>query len=365
MTSFFSRHTSVQGAGTRYRVSGVCMLLSLLMGWLPMPVAALGTAAGTVIPNSASMHFSVDGTPRELRSNVSRVQVDEILDVVVVAEQADPVAIDSPTARAVLSFLVTNTGNGNEDYRLFLDTNLNEGGFDPTSAQLFIEHNGTPGLQTGAGGDLVHVEGAGFPFEADGQHTVYVTAAIPASLSAHAESRIRLRAVAATLVDQTGVDDPSTPGFPSPGAAFANAGDGGSTAVVGLSHASEGPVFFAISGFRVDAPVVTIDKTAIAVQAPDGTSAVRPGSVVAYQLKVEVRGSGSVDNVVLRDLLPPQLAFVAGSLSVNGSVDDDDLEPAGLDDAGFVPELGLLQVSLGTLDGTTGSHLITFSATIR
>ena len=341
-----------------------CLLVPTL-SLLSVPAAARGTEAGTIIPNTADMHFTVDGANRSIRSNTTTTRVDEILDVVVVAEQAEPVTTDSPMTEAILSFLVTNIGNGNEDYAIRLQSNINEGGFDPVATTLYVEQNGVPGLQVGAGGDLPYIEGSTLSFAANAQHSIYVVAEIPAGVTSNALSQVRLRAVSATLFAQTGLHDPDLPDFPLPGTDFPLAGDHGSTAVVGLSHNPAEPVFFDVSGFKIDAPIVTLDKSAIAVRALDGSDAVRPGSIVDYQLQVVVLGNGAIERATLTDSLPPELAFIAGSLRINGSIEDDDFDPIGLDAGGFDRNQGLLQVPLGMLGSTTGSHVITFSATIR
>lgn len=341
----------------------------ILLSFLPGLTMAAGTAAGTLIPNTATMTFAVDGAHKNTRSNTTLTLVDEVLDVVVAPEQAEPVAIDSPMDSAVLSFLVSNTGNGSEAYHLFLDLNINEGGFDPAAGQLFIESNGVPGLQTGPGGDQPHVDGTAVVIAAGALLSVYAVAEIPGALATHAESRIRLRAVSGTLIAAAGIDDPDSPDFPQPGSNFAGLGDGGTHAVVGLTHQSAQPVFFAFSGFRVDAPVVTLNKTAVAVRAPDGSDAVRPGSLVDYRLQVEVRGAGGIGAASLTDVLPAELDFVAGSLAINGVPEDDDLEPAATDIGGFDGGLRTVKISLGdiALAGPAGAavHIVTFSATIR
>ena len=223
-------------------VAGIWMLILLS----PV-VQAAGTAAGSLIANTATMQFAIDGTVKETRSNTTRTRVDEVLDVVVTAEQAEVVAIDSPAENAVVSFLVTNTGNGTEDYRLFLDLHVNEGGFDPSSGLLHLESNGIPGLQTGAGGDVPLVEGSPVTMPAGGMVTVYAVATIPGALAANAESHIRLRAVSSTLAAAAGVADPDSPEFPPPGTSYPGAGDGSTHAVVGLTHSAAQPVFFSMA----------------------------------------------------------------------------------------------------------------------
>ncbi|MCP5181622.1 MAG: hypothetical protein H6993_04215 [Pseudomonadales bacterium] len=357
--------TSTWTSKATHRLTGGLPAVGFALALLVSGAHAAGTAAGTLIPNTATMTFRVDGEIRLESSNTTRTRVDEVLDVVVVAEQGEPVAIASPTSSAVLSFLVSNTGNGQEHFVLTLEAGVNEGGFDPQAAGLFVEGNGIPGLQTGPGGDEPLVMGAQLALAPNENRSVYVQADIPADLRAYSEGFIRLQAVAATLIDATGQSDPRAPGFPGPGAAFPGAGDGGTTAVAGLTLSDQHPVFFAVSGFRIDAPVVTVEKVSTAVRAADGSDAVGPGAVVDYRVRVSVRGDGTVDNARLTDPLPVELSFVPGSLRIDGQLEDDDFEPADVDQAGYDAVAGALNVGLGALVGGGPDREITFSATIR
>ena len=103
------------------------LLLGLALCLALGQAVARGTSAGTVIPNTADMHFTVDGEMRSIRSNTTETRVDEILDVVVVAEQVEPVTTDSPMTEAILSFLIINIGNGDEDYGIRLQSNIKAG----------------------------------------------------------------------------------------------------------------------------------------------------------------------------------------------------------------------------------------------
>jgi|GEM_PF-6260729 len=184
---------------------------------------------------------------------------------------------------------------------------------------------------------------------------MYVVADSPAGISANALSTLRLRAVPATLLAQTGQHDPDLPDSPVPGTAFPVVGDNGVMAVFGLSRDLSEPVFFAQYGFRIDAPIVTLDKLATTALALQGSDAVRPGSIADYQRQVVVLGNGAVERATLTDLLPPELAFIAGSLCINGLIEDNDFGPVGLDACGFDQNHGLLQVPLRMLGSATGS----------
>ena len=126
--------------------------------------AAIGTGAGARIDSAAQMTFDVAGVAQPIvASNTVTLDVDEVLDAVVVSQDAAPVSVASGATGAWLSFSVTNTGNGSEPFRLVVDAAITGDDFDPTSPAIYIESNGTPGLQIGAGGDTPYVIGSNDP----------------------------------------------------------------------------------------------------------------------------------------------------------------------------------------------------------
>ncbi len=146
--------------GLRQRVDAALRstaALSLLV-WSSY-AAAIGTGAGARIDSTAHMTFDVAGVAQPIvASNTVTLDVNEVLDAVVVSQDAAAVSVASGATGAWLSFSVTNTGNGSEPFRLVVDAAITGDDFDPTSPAIYIETNGTPGLQIGAGGDTPYVD---------------------------------------------------------------------------------------------------------------------------------------------------------------------------------------------------------------
>ena len=92
----------------------------------------------------------------------------------------------------------------------------------------------------------------------------------------------------------------------------------------------------------------------------DATSA-----VVTYQLTVTVSGSGGAESLVIRDPLPAELEYQAGTLSVSGSAEDDDFAPAGTDNSGFDAGNTSLVIDRGAVAGGSPDIVITFDAALR
>ena len=90
------------------------MLASLLCGaaLLPgLPAWAAGTAAGTIIDNTAQVDFDIGGASLTRNSNTVRITVDERIDVVVTMQCQQVLVNSGGVARSVL-FAVLNTGKG-------------------------------------------------------------------------------------------------------------------------------------------------------------------------------------------------------------------------------------------------------------
>ena len=342
-------------------------LLGLLLQGAAAGTLALGTDAGTVITNTATLSFEVDGASQPLVESASvAMRVDERLDATTVSRDGGLVLVASPAPEATASFEVTNTGNGAERYRLTVETDIDEGGFDPLPAQIYIESNGVPGLQTGAGGDHPYIGGADDPeLGSDQTIVVHVVSEVPAALGAGAQGAVRLSAVARTIVDAVGVDTPDDAAFPAPGADFTGLGDDGVVAVVGRSNAAAAGTISAETLLQVDGPVLSFTKTALSVDDGEGGSRVISGARVVYELAVEVQGSGAIDAVVLNDPLPENIAYEAGSLALDGVAQDDDFLPVGSDGAGFDGSRGAITVDIGRLVAGAPERRVTFAATVR
>ena len=341
-----------------------------------LPAAAVGTSAGGRIDNSAQMTFDVAGVAQPtVTSNTVSVVVDEVLDAVVISQDAAPVQVAGGAVAAALSFNVTNTGNGSEPMHLAVDAAVSGDDFNPTAALIYLESNGSPGLQTGAGGDTAYVVGTNDPVLAhDTGVVVYVASNIPTGLAQGALGRVSLRAVPRTVFVQTGTDDPANPAFPAPGASYPGAGDpavggGNVTAVVGTTFAPAVLKLRAEGTYRVSAGNVTLSKTVVSVSDPQGGNKLVPGAVVRYQIGVSVASSSTAQGLVVRDPLPASLAYVAGSLLVSplppGQQVDDDFLPAGSDNTGFDGPNNSVVVTLGDVAGGGAPIVISFNTTIR
>ena len=300
--------------------------------------AAEGVLAGTLIENTASASYSTGGGgTATVDSNTVQVQVDELLDVVIASQDSGAVAIGS--GQAVLTYEITNTGNGPEAFDLTADPAVAGNDFDVTIESIVID-NGNGIYEPGV--DTVLAPGTATPLiDPDEALTVFVIVSAPSGVADGETSQVNLLAEADT---GTGV----------PGTTFAGAGEGGSDAVVGTTNAD------ADTNGSLIASVATVTLTKSATIAdPFGGSEAVPGATVTFTILAEVAGSGSIADLRITDTMPGNTTYSVGTLALDGSP----LTDASDADEGSASQAAGVNVLIGTASGGT-NYEVTFDVTI-
>lgn len=328
---------------TGHRYAGAVAALLLAAG-IPA-VQAAGTAAGTDITNVAEATYTdPNGNPQVARSNGATLRVDELLDVTVVGNDAGIVLVASPDADAVLSFTLTNTGNGDEAFALSFDDALAGDDYDPANVRIYLD-NGDGILDPLA--DTLYVRGANDPLlAADQSRVVFVAADIPAGLANSSQGQVRIGAEAVTVL--------GTPGADSPGVTFAGAGAGGSDAVVGSSGADDNLQ----NGFLVSDVAAALQKSQVVLDPFGGNNPV-PGATITYTLTFSVTGSGTLTGLRISDPVPANTTYVPGSIRHNGTALTDVVDA----DAGRFTG-SVVDVDVGSVVAPSTS-VVTFQVTIN
>ena len=206
---------------------------------VPQAAYAEGVAAGTPIENTAQATFTIGTETQTVPSNTVIVTVDEILDVAVTSLDGGNVPLSNDGA--VLSFLVTNSGNGPEAYEITIDAALTDDEFDPEIIKIAYDSNGSGAYEEGED-ELLPVDGVIPEILADGVLQIFVIGALGDDPDDGQTADVRLTATATT-------------GTGAAGTVFAGEGVGGSDAVVGTTTAlsdSDGTYIVAISAVSLD-----------------------------------------------------------------------------------------------------------------
>ena len=311
--------------------------LAIAAALITTPAHAGGVKAGTLIENTASATYDGGAGPVTIPSNTITVKVDELLDVTVTSRDSGPVS--AAPGSAVLTFELTNTGNGPEAYTLTANPAVAGNDFDTTVNGIAVDTNGNgvydPGVDQMLTGPATTAAIA-----ADASLTVFVLVTIPGGVADGDQSDVSLLAEAVT-------------GTGAPGTAFAGQGAGGGNAIVGSTGANA----TATGSSSVGITDVDLIKSAT-VRDPFGGTGIVPGATITYAIRAEVRGSGSVSDLVVTDAAPADTTYVAGSLKLDGAT----LTDAADADAGRSGTSGI-SVDLGTVSGGS-SRTATFQVTI-
>ena len=304
---------------------------------------AIGTAAGTNITNTATVNYSLGGTPATITSNTTTVAVAELVNVTL-ALQSPTISVAAGGSNAALLFLVTNTGNGSEAFTLAGDSVLVGDDFDPTPAAPFIylDSDSSGDLSPG---DTPYVAGSNDPvLAADASVAVLLVNNIPAGLPDGEYGRSELTATANT-------------GTGAPGTVVPGQGTGGVDAVIGTAG-GEVAVF---GQYLVGDILVSAVKSQVVLD-PFGGSQPIPGAAITYQVVVTATGTGVALGAAFTDPIPANTTYVAGSLRLNGTPLSDS---ADADAGSFVPGPARVAVGLGNLTSAAGPQTIDFRVTIN
>ncbi|MHA7818787.1 MAG: hypothetical protein ACX930_03955 [Erythrobacter sp.] len=306
---------------------------------LSAPAIAEGVSAGTLIENTASATYENGAGTQTVDSNTVTVRVDEILDVTVTS--LDSGAVGTAPGESVLTFEVTNTGNGPEAFTLTANPAVAGNDFDTTITSIAIDTNGNGTYDPGVDQILTGPETTPV-LAADEALTVFLIVETPAGVSDGQESDIELLAEAAT-------------GTGAPGTSFAAQGVDRGDAIVGATGADASAIGSLVTG------IAAVDLTkAVSLLDPFGGASAVPGSIATFTITATVTGSGTVDSLVVTDAIPAGTAYSVGTLALDSGA----LTDAVGDDAGEASDASGITVDLGTV-ASGDVYTITFDVVIE
>lgn len=343
----FLSHPKSCSSARLLSVSACLLLLAPQISW------AAGTPAGTIISNTATLNYSIGGTVKPpLTAAPVTIKVDELIQPVLTWQDAAPVAVNVLGTNDVLTFLLTNTGNGQEAFSLARTNGplpLPAGNYTPlngTIGSIYLENGLKPGFQaSGPNADTAYVAGVNDPNLAPSAgQIIYVISNTP-NVATNDQGEVLLSAASLT---------PGAAGA-LPGTGLAGLGQGGGYAVVGATRAQAS----AKGSYLTNGVALAVTKSVTGVVDPNGTAVVMPGAVMTYQIAVVLTGVGTAANLVITDPLPANTTYVPGSIIVNGTAKTD---AADADNAQFAANT--VSVSLGNV-AAPANIVITFRATIN
>ncbi len=330
-------------AASRLAARRAVLLLPLLL-FLNAPSAwADGTPSCTEITNQASASFTIGESDYVRVSNTTVTTVAQLIDVSVVWQDAAAVVVRPGDTSRVLTFLVTNTGNGADGFSLEGASELAGDDFDPVLEAIYLDGDDDgvwdPDL------DELYVPGSNDPsLDAGASIVVFLLSGIPAD-AAHGE-------LAASELIAT-----SNTGSGAPGTVILGVAPCGADAIVGTSGGRAADV----GEYVVSTVEVSLLKSA-SIADPFGGVEPMPGAVITYSVVVTVEGTETAEDVTVVDAIPTNTTYVPGTLGLNGAALTDEADGDAGDVGATAP--GAVTVALGDLAGGEAVQIVTFDVTI-
>ncbi|MAD45179.1 MAG: hypothetical protein CMI02_01700 [Oceanospirillaceae bacterium] len=321
---------------------------------------AAATPAGTDIENTATATYYAagDSTNALTAQSTFTFKVQELIDVTISSDATESTVTSGETG-VVVSYVITNTGNGSEDFTI-TDVNGTGDDFDLEGISLYYEDNnaGFDGTESTVAADGV------INLDAGESVTILAVVNVPATAGDGQSAETTLTAVSNTSGASAAAE----------GDVLDGVGDDGVDAVI----ASAGANYQADHTYTVEnTTLVRVAKNIIGYEDQFGGDSRIPGATVTYQILVSVYDD--VTDLVITDPLPEDVTYEEGTLyyeaadnsgndiSSSGTLlsDDSDTDIGKFEQS--ADENGRVTVDLGDVDydSTTLFYTIQFQATIN
>ncbi len=307
--------------------------------------------AGAVVTSPVDVTYVSGGAPYAASAGHA-FPVDRAVDVSVV-KNTDAVILPSDT-NAALSFLVTNLTNTVMRFNLAVVSQATNS-WTLNNVRIYRDDNNSGTLD---GGDTQYSDAASFGDLATGATTtVLIVADAPANLTAGQAALYDLIATAVdagalTVASQTAGPDTTGVDTVFRDAAGSTAGDGARDG----RHSATAAFNVSLSALSV-----VLNKTVVVLDQWGGSDPI-PGATLRYTITATTTGSGTASNVTITDPLPPNTAYVAGSLRLNGAALTDAADGDAGDAGATTPNE--VTVRLGNLTSLSPAQTIQFEVRI-
>jgi uncharacterized repeat protein (TIGR01451 family) len=373
-------------------LSAVLLFGAILAVMFPAGAWADGTAAGTVISNTATIEYVVGTTTLTVEDSTTTFLVDRVVDLTV-SRTGEAYTTGTAGGTVVLTFTVTNTGNDTFDFNLE--------GVDLDGVADPYDDDGTDTLnEVTVEGIYVDSEEAGpvddyvtgnYTYEEsdteesiddlgqDERINVYMVCNVPDTA---ADGAIAVMLLRATALDSDGNEMAEDSGGDDTTIVQTVFADGNSD--YASEDAARNAEAVAIDAFQVQAPSLTVTKTSEvqedSINGEDNPMAI-PSARVRYTIVIANGGSSEASGLVVTDAIPDNTWFFVGSITVDGETVDTTATTAtatysadGGENYTHTPVEGTdgedqsvtdIRVELGTAVAAQGSATVTFDVIIQ
>lgn len=287
-------------------------LVNLLFAFIALHAQAQGVAAGTVISNTVVV--TANGLAGQSLQASTEFTVAEVLNLNLISLDTQKIAVLSPARDRVLSFQLSNSGNGTESFTVTRNSAFTGDDFDPIVTSIWIETNNIQGLQRDGSGDgradsQYNIDIKEILLQADQSVIIYVLSTIPDSLAGSQTGRVVLTATSTS----SGIVSHLM------GESIASAGDNGVELVLLKDQGRDE----AVGSYITHSLSLNMSKSVVNIVDPYGKDRIMSGSTVTYKISINAVGDGRIENLLITDPTPEHMQYKIGSMRLNNSTLSD------------------------------------------
>ena len=283
---------------------------------------SVGVTAGTVIKNTAYLDYVVESIVMKSKSNELIDIVDQKLDMNMVCQESSSVIVEPGDMKRTMRFMLTNNGNGEDSYVL---TPIEGKSVDFSVSNIAVYIDNDDGIFSEAEDTLV----TELTLLADETASLFLVSNIPTDAEKRSSNGLK--------VDSLIQGDLLYGEFKKLDNFYAL-----------VANTEEGKS--ALCTYEVPSIVLELEKTATL-----SSDKLYKGTKIHYAIGVKAIGTGTLENVVVKDAIPEGTTYVKGTLKLDGKLVDDS------------NEVGIL-VSIGEItqeiENTEILHTITFDVRV-
>jgi len=279
------------------------IISSLLFIMLITPLHPRGTEAGTLISNHADITYVMESKERNSSSNTDSFVIDRIVDLDISWQDTSHTLVGSGDRDVILSFLLTNLGNGEDRFHLSYEHNDTDS-FDPPpeNIRIYIDTDGSSDFDISIDTELKD----DINISADANTTLFVVADIPdANDTNYSGSELSHDGIIAESAS-----------LPDDGEDRADSVD-----VVVRTGESRAMGVYEIREFWFE--------SIKSVQTISDDNQTHTGSILHYTILLRLRGETdgkSIDSVIVTDLIPEGSSYLADSLHLDTKLLTDEVD---------------------------------------
>lgn len=279
----------------RFNVKNLLPVL-LISLFTTLSLYAAGVKAGTVIENQALLSYEIEAAKFEIKSNKTKDVVDQLIDLNLYWLDEAYVRVHSGVHDALLSFKITNTGNGEDSFEITVN-NSADSDIHIANKKIYIDTNQNSVF------DKEDKKFKDITLEADQSTLLFISSDIPKTKS-HRQSLAKITCKAASKRGGSGTK----------GTVHEKMGINQLDAIDGLNGGiATGEGVFIVRDMDKSALTKTLTVTN-----KYGTNEPVEGAIITYEVLFSLPYKKSAKDIKITDVIPDHTDYVQKSLKLDG-----------------------------------------------